>query len=559
MHIDRLLKFVAVLYIISIATVAKAQYVPYHTDHDDVYDWLTDLQIKGVIDYNIAVKTLSRKQIADLLMEADSSGKLNSNQEKELAFWWREFGKEVGNGKVQKKRPKLFTDPYFAVKQVKKRIDLLYFSSDKFQITVNPIVAGDGGITTNGKWRINRWVGGELFGRIGKGFGYYFSARDYFEQPIWNANPQISPELGGVYRKSGTAKNAVEFYEIRGGVTYDWKWGTIGILKDHFQLGSQFAQSVIFDKRAPSFPRLHLQVRPLDWVELTYTIGWLSSDIVDSTRSYFTSSGVYRELYHQKYVAANLITFRPLRALTVSVGNSVIIADNNLNVAHFIPIMFYTALDQSFNGQNNNAGQNSQIFGDISWNVLGYCRIFASMMIDEVRLSKITSKDQRNSWAWTVGLRSRPISKWNLSGYASYTRIRPGVYRHYINTTDYSHAGYTLGHFLGDNSDQWVAGIQCRPIPKLRVIVEWQRWRKGEPHEFGTNPSNLSGAKFMERALSVRSNVGLRIKYQVLNDLVCQMSLDYLTGRSDGQYPLTGVTSTQTKSIWLGLGIHVGI
>ncbi len=562
MRIDHQLfyrRFSFLIALILVSTmVTQAQYIPHHTDHEDVYDWIHDMQIAGYCDFNPAVGTLSREQIVDILMRVDSAGSLNKVQQKELNFWLRDFGKEISNGRVEKK-PKLFKDKYLRSRSIKKRVDLLYFANDRFQITLNPIVSGDGGVQLDGNLRRYQWFGGEMYGRIGKGFGYYFSARDYLEQPNWYADPNLAPQLGGVYRKSIISKAGLEYYEVRGGLTYSWKWGEIGLVKDHFQIGTTNNQEILFSKRAPSYPRIHLQVRPTKWLELTYTFGMLNSEVVDSARSYVTSSGVFRDVFHRKYVAANLLTFKPIKHLYISVGNSVIIADNNLNVAHFIPIMFYTALDQSFNGQNNAAGQNSQIYGDISWNAFGYVRLYASMMIDEIRLSKIHKPaEQRNSWAWTVGFRTRAFTSWNLKVYGSYTRIRPGVYSHYINTLDYSHAGYTLGHFLGQNSDQIVFGLQLRPIAKLRVIAEWQRWRKGPEHQFGVNPSNLSGAKFMERSISVSDKVGIRVRYQLLNDLSFQLTADYLRGSSNGDFPFPGVSEKGVSDLWFGLGIHVG-
>lgn len=443
--------------------------------------------------------------------------------------------------------------------EVVKRLDLFYFANDLFQITINPIVNGTGMINTSVKpVRYQNW-GGELFGRIGKGFGFYFSIRDYLEQPNWNSQPYLSPELGGVGRRSASAKNGVEYYEMIGGVTYGWKWGQVGILKDHLELGSAASSQIILSKRAPSIPRIHLQLKPIKWAELTYTFGWLNSELVDSTRSYYTSSGAYREVYHQKFIAANLISVKPWKYITLSLGSSVIIADNNFNAGHFVPIMFYTALDQGFNGQNNNAGQNSQVYADLTWNIFGWSQVYASIMVDEIRLSTATNpKKQRNSLAYQVGVRSRVFSPWNVKVYASYTRVRPAVYSHYIATTTYSHAGYGLGHFLGENSDQWLVGIQLKPLSKFRVIFEYERWRKGPEHVFGPNASNLSGAQFMERAISASDRYALRIRYQIINDLSVQLSMNHVAGSTDGTYPFPGISTTNVRDTWFGFGLNIG-
>ncbi|MCF8275183.1 MAG: hypothetical protein K9J17_00495 [Flavobacteriales bacterium] len=537
---------------------AKAQYIPYHTDHEDVYNFLSELRVLGVVHYNPAVLPLSRKEIADMLMAADTSAKLNPIQQKELGFWMQEFGKDIGMGKVIPKK-KFFKRRMFADRDTKKRLDLFYFANDLFQVTVNPIFSGLGGINTNGDLRLKHWRGGEMFGRIGKGFGFYFSLIDFVEKPNWSSSPNLSPEMGGVYRGSKTTNGAIEYYELRGGITYGWKWGQVGILKDNLELGSAGRNQVILSKRPPSFPRFHLQLKPIKWAELTYTIGWLNSEIVDSSRSYITGNGAYRQVFHQKFFAANLITVRLWKYLSLSFGSSVIIADNNLNIGHFIPLMFYTALDQSFNGQNNSAGQNSQVYADLSWDVFGWGQVYGSILIDEIRLSTMfDSKNQRNSLGYQLGLQTRPFTKWNLKAYGSYTRTRPGVYSHYIPTTTYAHANYGLGNFLGENADQIIVGLQFRPIAKLRVIMEYERWRKGPEHVFGNNASNLTGARFMSQTVASTNRITFKVRYHIINDLSAQLMVNHITGSTDGTYFFPDVSTAKSKSTWVNLTLNVG-
>jgi hypothetical protein len=553
-------KYILSACILMVATVhnVKAQYIPHHTDHEDIYNFLSELRIRGIIDYNTAVLPLSRKEIATALWAADSSNSLTNIQRKELDFWKQEFGKDIGSGKVHRVG-KFFKRREFNDHKLKKRLDLFYFANDLFQVTVNPIISGIGMVNTDKDFRRYQNWGGEVYGRIGKGFGFYFSARDYLEQPNWNGQPNLSPELGGVHRNSGTINNGIEYFEIRAGVTYGWKWGQVGILKDHLQLSSAPKDQIILSKRAPSFPRFHLQLKPVKWAELTYTFGWLNSELVDSARSYMTGNGVYREVYHSKFIAANLVTVRPWKYLSFSLGSSVVFADNNFNAGHFIPIMFYTALDHSFNGQRNNAGQNSQIYADLNFDLLGWGRVYGSVMIDEIKLSEMFNPEQqRNSLAFQVELESRIFTAWNLKFYGSYTRVRPGVYNHYISTTTYAHANYRLGYFLGENSDAWKAGVQFRPLPKFRVVLEYQRWRKGPAVIFDHTPAALTGADFMSRALTHSDQISLNLRYQIINDVSVRLILNHVNGRTDGTYPFPNVSETSVSDTWFGFGLNIG-
>jgi len=541
------------------ATSSHGQGIPYHTDHRDLYAFLNDLRVLGCIDYNPSIKPLGRTQIARILQSADSCQALNPVLKKSLDFWWKEFGKDIGDGGRDRK-PRNYNDPYLSGKKLRKRYDLVYYSSPLFQVTLNPILGGELNVSSSGNIQRYQWWGGEVFGRLGKNWGFYFNVRDHLETINWHSGENLSPNLGGVYRRSLADTGGVEYYEMRGGVTYSWKWGMIGIVKDHLQLGTTEHQEIILSKRAPSFPRLHLRVAPVKWVELNYTFGWLASGIVDSARSYITTGGAFREVYHNKFIAANTITVRPTKGLYFSLGSSVIIADDNVNIAHFIPIMFYNALDQGFNGQNNNAGQNSQVFADLSWDVFGYAQIYGSLFIDEIRIATMFSPDkQRNIVSYLAGIRSRPISRANLKLYAQYARVRPAVYNHYISTTTYDHAGYNLGHFLGENSDQIIVGLQLQPWMRWKFRLEWEEWRKGAAHIFGANAVDVTGLDFMSYKAAQRRSYTFSTQYSVVNDVVANIRINYVQGRTDGINGLPNVLKGNSDLLWFTFGLNIGL
>lgn len=559
-HFSMMLGFTAIMFQVnqSVESFAQNHYLPYHTDHVDVYNFLSELRVLGVVEYNPAVLPLSRKEIADMIWKADSATTLNAVQRKELNYWKQEFGKDLGTGKVHRVG-KFLNRREFDEHRLKKRYDLLYFSNDLFQVTVNPSISGMGRVNTRGEFvRQQNW-GGELFGRIGKGFGFYFVARDFLENPNWNGDPILSPELGGVYRRSLSVKSGIEYFDIRAGITYGWKWGQIGIVKDHLQMGSALQDQIILSKRAPSFPRLHLQLKPVKWVELTYSFGWLNSDVVDSARSYNTGNGVYRKVLHHKFIATNLVTARPWKYLTLSLGSSVIIADDNINAGHFIPIMFYTALDASFSSQSNEAGQNSQLFADLNFDLLGYGRLYGSLFIDELRISEMFNREkQRNVVSYQVGLETRPFTAWNLKAYGQYTLVRPGVYNHYIPTSTYAHAGYGLGYFLGENSDAIKVGLQFRPLAKFRVGLEYQKLRKGANHVFGNSAKNLTGAEFMAQTMAQSQLFSLSLSYEIINDVRVRLAVDHIRGFSDGTYFVYGVRQPTVADTWFSFGLNIG-
>jgi hypothetical protein len=94
----------------------------------------------------------------------------------------------------------------------------------------------------------------------------------------------------------------------------------------------------------------------------------------------------------------------------------------------------------------------------------------------------------------------------------------------------------------------------------MRIILEYQRWRKGAQHVFGNNASNLSGAQFMQATLASTDRINFRVRYQLINGLVFQLSADYIEGNSNGVYQFQAMEKLgRTSDVWFGLGIQVGL
>ena len=52
-------------------------------------------------------------------------------------------------------------------------------------------------------------------------------------------------------RVDGHIKNANDWSEMQGGVTYSWKWGNAGLVKDNMQWGNNYHGANIFGGNNP--------------------------------------------------------------------------------------------------------------------------------------------------------------------------------------------------------------------------------------------------------------------------------------------------------------------
>ncbi|MGM0376062.1 MAG: hypothetical protein ACQEQ0_04765 [Bacteroidota bacterium] len=500
---------------------AGAQYIPVHPDHEGIYSFLDELAGEGAIDIYTSIKPLGRATIARFLDEASGFPGLTSRQRREIEFYLRDYGKEL--------RRELPED---------KRFDLFYYSDSLFQLTVNPIL-GLTGYARGDETAFHRRNGGEIYGSIGEHFGFYGSLRDNYESEPLGGQSMLVRRRGGVYKGD---EAALDYSEARGGISWSWNWGRVGLHKDHFEWGSGYNGANIFSGNIPSHAFFSLNLRPVDWFEVNYLHGWLVSEVVDSLRSFEYYDGT-REVFSDKYVAASVVSVRPLPALHVSAGNSIVYADNQVNPAYWVPFLFYKSVDHTYNGASNRVGQNAQMFLDISSRQIRHLHLYSTLFVDEVSINRMFDRDQHSNYiSFKGGARVTGIPPdWTLT--VEYTRTHPMVYQHVIPTTTWESNGYNMGHYLGDNSDEWFVSAAYRPVRGVKIELEYIRSRKGKDYQFiladggeRDHPEiNMDeprwGLPFMNEVRWGMEKATLKGSWQVVHDAYVSFALGYRANR----------------------------
>src|SRR6185436_11531553 len=193
------------------------QAVYQHISNTAIYDFLDELANAQVINLNTAVKPYSRMLIAEKLSEAvGKKATLNSRMKEELDFYLRDYNKE------------LMPDKNF-----EKRLDLFYYKDTLFTLSVNPIIGLQLFSNDSIDMMYHRWNGAEAFAYAGKHVGFYASLRDNRENKRL-ASPQYLNQFQGAEYKVDGVTQAGDYSEMRGGMTYSWQWGSIGLVKDNF-------------------------------------------------------------------------------------------------------------------------------------------------------------------------------------------------------------------------------------------------------------------------------------------------------------------------------------
>lgn len=508
-------RILIILSIFASISFSKAQDVPQQVSNVSIYEFLNELANIQVIDLNTAVKPYSRNLIAEKLSEAGKkSDQLNKRQKDELAFFLKDYSKELPSSDQIDYPWKRFTEKPVYI--FARRFDLFYYRDSLFSISINPVLGYNYFTNANGS-NYHRWNGADAFAYIGKHWGFYSSLRDNHESELFCLSNYLTPERGGTFK---TFDGGGDYEEVKGGITYAWKWGSVGLAKDNIIWGNNYHGANILSDRAPSFPYIKLHLSPVKWFDFNYFHGWLVSRVIDSLRTYHYNDNGERIIYRQKYIAANMFTFTPFKNLKLSFGNSVIYSDIGVQPGFLIPLVFFKSVDHSMNGMNNNAGQNAQMFFDISSRQIKHLHLYTSIFVDEINTGNMWDEAKQTNFVSLKGgfaISDFPLQ--NIELIAEYTRTNPIAYKHFISTTVYSSNLFCLGHYLRDNAEEIYVALRYKPYRSLHIQASYTLAEKGPDYPYtGVNHKEF-GLPWMSNVFWENRELKLSADYEIFNDI----------------------------------------
>jgi len=555
------------LLFVAVASTFKAQVVYEHLSNTNIYDYLDEMANLRVIQVNEVVKPYSRQFIYQKLKEIESARDdktttLNKRQSQELDFYLKAFVTEAPQPMQVAKRTDIF----------KKNSALatalnppgVFYKDSVFTMALQPILGASYSSNANGSMK-HTWGGASMYGYIGKSLGFYTSVRDNNEDRLMIAPDYFVQQSGVPVKNYGS--NGVDYSESRGGITYAWKWGAVGLVKDHVEWGSGYNGTNIQSGRTPSFAMIKLQLKPVSWFEFNYYHGWLVSNVVDSSRSYW-SNDVYRTVYYQKYIAANMFTVYPVKYLNVSVGNSVVYSDvggGGPHAAYLIPFLFYKSVDHTLNNTNKDgeSGQNSQMFLNISSRNINYLHLYFTLFIDDLSFSHFKKKEEHNLFSYKGGFKLSDFPVKNVSLITEMTFTTPLVYQHKIATQQYTSNDYNMGHYLRDNSMELFFGLQFRPLRGLSFMASYILGKHGDDYDYAdcaADPDcNLHILPILNNIIWQNQQFQFGVRYEIVSNTYFFFDINHqnITGEQDKIEKFTpeyywGNTNTITGGLNIG-------
>lgn len=533
----------------------RAQAIPVPMQYTEVYDYIDELITDGVITRQTAVRPYTRKQVADMLVEAQQADSiLNRRQKKDLAFYLNVFALErdtISTNFVQYTDRRTFNlslaNPQFS-----------YLTKNKlFKMSIEPIL----GMDLYGSKRgliIKRWWGADLKMDIAHHVSIWGSLRDisyngtaalsdkYFANDYAKIDgakitkPGYLNNLAGVQYKE--ANYGGDFSDSKGGISlYSW-WGSIALQRENIRWGDSYHCSNILSGRNPAVPMLSLQLTPCRWFQFDYFHAWLVSNVLDSTNYYVentTTGGTYKHYRPaNKFMAANMFTFIPIKYVSFSFGNSVVYAERNVQAAYFIPFAFYKSLDHLLTKGLSVENQNSQLFGALSVRPWDHIQLYTSIYVDEFKLARLKkSNPENNLVSYLVGFN---WSGWPLTGLSlkgEFMRSYIACYTHSINVLTWASNGYNMGHYMGDNAQSIYVELAYRPIRGMRLKLTYTNDTKFNSYAYlrrGGKDGGISqtiAQKPFDKAIYRNDEVALDGIYEVHPNMYLRVNLTYNNAR----------------------------
>ncbi|MFZ2863209.1 MAG: hypothetical protein WA440_00550 [Ignavibacteriaceae bacterium] len=518
-----MLKKIFLSLLFSFITFAQVVYEPLHRD---IYSFLARLSQKSIIEFDDQIRPVSRKYIAQKLIEvSEKSDRLTSLEKEELSFYNKDFRFEFDLLKNIKEDS---SGILFFRHDKSERLRLFSFNNNFFRLNISPILGLQIGSRDNEKLT-HIWNGIYAYGYIDKYIGFSFDFRDNTETgKTIDKLKQFTP-ITGIEAKSDLTTpvfppDKMEYSKINAVIATEWDWGSFAVGKDLMEWGYGESGLLVLSQKAPSFGFIRLDVKPVDWFRFNYLHGWLSSTVLDSNTIIHNLSGGISFSFIDKFIASHTLTVTPLKGLDISIGES-IVYDKKPELLYLIPIMFFRLADHQLSHQLNAAGGNAQIFfGLSSRGHIPNTHLYGTLFIDEITISGLfDSYKQRNQLGFTLGASVTDLPIENLTAKIEFTKIYPFVYRHYIQTTDYQSSGYLLGHWMGHNSDLIYGSLNYRFIRGLQAAVWAQYIRKGEN-------GNVRQQYFIQPQppflFGLRKNycyIGAEIKYEYTHELFAKL------------------------------------
>lgn len=514
--------------------------VVFEPSYRTVNAYLYRLAQKGVIDLNDVVMPLSRTYIMTQLdFLAKHRNQLTPLEREELEFYQKDYTLEKNLSHLPSSDSALVS---ILQKKDDERERFFTYQDSQFSFNLQPIIGLQLENAQNTTFN-QRWIGAWAYGYLGKNISFSADFRNSQLNNIptgYDFNKSFSPEPG---RVGDVSEKKYDYSLINASITASWKWGSFTFGKNYLPVGYGTSGKLILSDKAPSFPHIRLDANPAKWVSFMYAHAWLNSNVIDSNTFRSTSiPGLLQYQYQAKYLAIHTLTLKPIKGLSLMLGESTIYNDR-IQIAYLIPVALFTGLshylgESNANSVGTNTISNTQIFVQLSSrNHIKKTHLYATFFNDEFEFNTLFGNSDvmnaRNHTAYQLGASVADFPIRNLQLTLEYTRIRPFAYVHFVPGQTYKSNDFNMGHWLGPNASQLFAQAHYRVIRGLNLRFIYEYIRKGTEGSGLQQTSSQNIYPFLWGSVKEYSDFQARLQYELTHDLFITLNSKFENIKSE--------------------------
>ena len=395
----------------------------------------------------------------------------------------------------------------------KAKPDFYHVRTEDFDLHLNPVLHLRAGFEKDSDIRpMVNTRGVEVRGMIDGKVGFYtFLAENqavfpaYVRERIWTPGQEIVP--GEAFWKR-FKENGVDYFTARAYVSLKAS-KHIGVQfgHDRFFIGNGM-RSLILSDFGNSYPFLKIQTQVWKF-NYTNIFAQLRGNVLGSVSG---SGGTTR--YPKKFMAMHHFSFNVTKNFNIGLFEAIISGDSlgSFEVGYLNPVIFYRAIEQ-YGGSQDNA----MVGMDLKWNFLNHFQVYGQFALDEFLLSAYRENNGwwANKWALQMGTKYVDVlGVRNLDLQLEWNRVRPFMYSHLSEYTNYTHYSQSLAHPFGANFDEKLAVLRYQPAGRWMLEATFMQTKYGGD-EVGSNYGGNIFKDYNTRSREYGNTLGQGVATQV--------------------------------------------
>lgn len=269
--------------------------------------------------------------------------------------------------------------------------------------------------------------------------------------------------------------NGVDFFSARAYVSVQaTKHIGVQFGQDRFFIGNGH-RSLILSDVGTSYPFLKLQTKIWRF-NYTNIYAQLRGNI--PAGSWGSSGGNYPK----KFFGLHHLSLNITDNFNIGLFEAVISGDSTnteLGLEFLNPVIFYRAAEHYGGSSRSNAMAGI----DYKWNFLRHFQLYGQFVLDEFLLDAYRQGDGWWGNKWALQLGGKYVDAFaipNLDLQMEWNRVRPFMYSHMSDYTNYTHYSQPLAHPLGANFDEKLAIVRYQPAGRWSAEARFMQASYGE-------------------------------------------------------------------------------